>query len=456
MPARVRLNIIKNSGAQPSTYYVDAAAGNDSNDGRSAGRAWQTIVKVKAGAYKPGDNILFKRGGTWSGTGANASLAFTSLNGKPGLPITFGAYGSGTNPIIDRTDQYSIYMTTCSYVRFMNIDGTNAQNNYRIADSHDIEINGCDLKATVADDSSINLLPSSDAACYNIKIQNVTIHETPGWGITSGAYYNDNLVIKNCTITGIAAGGSVEHHGIYLQACRNLLVDRCTITTPANSGFRLSAASGKNITGVIQNTKVTNPSAGGVSGAAMEFDRITGTLTVQNCVFAFTTLTPLLMTLNNASSGINLYNNTIVEGYAGLYLMAGCTGWNIKNNLFVQDYAYTANNNRNCIQTASDTIIVNNTFNRNLYYFKNGGGSLSPLRSGSSNLTLAQWQAKTGSPDANSLSADPVFVTSYSNLHIQTTSPAKAAGDTSLGVAYDYDGNPRGAAVDIGAFEYVA
>jgi len=43
----------------------------------------------------------------------------------------------------------------------------------------------------------------------------------------------------------------------------------------------------------------------------------------------------------------------------------------------------------------------------------------------------------------------------YTDLHIQTTSPAKNAGVTGLGVTDDYDENTRDASPDIGAYEYV-
>jgi hypothetical protein len=76
-----------------TTYSV--AAGNDSNSGTSAGAAWQTIAKVNASTFLPGDSILFNRGDAWYGT----SLVAPS-SGASGTPITFGAYGSGANPQI--------------------------------------------------------------------------------------------------------------------------------------------------------------------------------------------------------------------------------------------------------------------------------------------------------------------------------------------------------------------
>jgi hypothetical protein len=77
-----------------TTYFV-AAAGSDTNSGTSSSSPWQTIAKVNASAFLPGDSILFNRGDAWYGT----SLVAPS-SGSSGSPITFGAYGTGANPII--------------------------------------------------------------------------------------------------------------------------------------------------------------------------------------------------------------------------------------------------------------------------------------------------------------------------------------------------------------------
>ena len=75
-------------------YYV-ATSGSDSASGLS-GAPWQTIAKVNAATFAPGDNIYFNRGDTWTG-----DELIPSVSGTAGSPITFGAYGSGALPIID-------------------------------------------------------------------------------------------------------------------------------------------------------------------------------------------------------------------------------------------------------------------------------------------------------------------------------------------------------------------
>jgi parallel beta-helix repeat protein len=76
-----------------ATYYVDPA-GKDSNNGTSPSTPWQTLVKVNSVSFKAGDNILFLKGGVFTGT-----ITIKS-NGVSGQPISWGSYGSGANPVI--------------------------------------------------------------------------------------------------------------------------------------------------------------------------------------------------------------------------------------------------------------------------------------------------------------------------------------------------------------------
>jgi len=76
------------------SYYVDGTSGNDSNSGTSPATAWRTLGKASSAALNAGDQLLFKRGGTWSGT------LTVSKAGTPEKPIVVGAYGSGALPMV--------------------------------------------------------------------------------------------------------------------------------------------------------------------------------------------------------------------------------------------------------------------------------------------------------------------------------------------------------------------
>ena len=77
-----------------ATIYYVSNSGNDSNSGISTSSPWQTLTKVNTTLFFAGDQILFQRGDTFYG-----SLTIKQ-SGTSDKPITFGAYGTGANPII--------------------------------------------------------------------------------------------------------------------------------------------------------------------------------------------------------------------------------------------------------------------------------------------------------------------------------------------------------------------
>lgn len=82
-----------NAGATSYNYYI-AANGNDANNGTSISTPWQTLSKVNATIFTPGDSILFKRGDVFYGS------IIIKQSGTTGSPVTFSTYGIGANPII--------------------------------------------------------------------------------------------------------------------------------------------------------------------------------------------------------------------------------------------------------------------------------------------------------------------------------------------------------------------
>ncbi len=76
------------------TYYVDSKAGDDGNAGTSAEKAWQSLEKVNATTFLPGDAILLKNGAMWEGQ------LWPKGSGTEGRPIRVGMYGGGVKPLI--------------------------------------------------------------------------------------------------------------------------------------------------------------------------------------------------------------------------------------------------------------------------------------------------------------------------------------------------------------------
>lgn len=78
-----------------TTYYVDAANGDDSKSGISESNAWRTFKNVNQKEFQPGDHILLKAGCVW-----NEQL-FPKGNGSDGKPIVIDYYGTGAKPVIN-------------------------------------------------------------------------------------------------------------------------------------------------------------------------------------------------------------------------------------------------------------------------------------------------------------------------------------------------------------------
>ncbi|WP_227793639.1 discoidin domain-containing protein [Paenibacillus guangzhouensis] len=78
-----------------TTYYVDDMSGADTNSGTGQDQAWKSLAQVNKMTYKPGDKILFRAGGKWSG-----SLQ-PKGSGAAGNPIAIGRYGEGNKPLIE-------------------------------------------------------------------------------------------------------------------------------------------------------------------------------------------------------------------------------------------------------------------------------------------------------------------------------------------------------------------
>jgi Pentaxin family. len=89
------------SGGGAGICYVDtnSSGGDGTTQATSSTHAaFATIATVNGYTYTSGDQILFKKGDTW-----RAQLTVSS-SGTSGHPITFGAYGSGNNPVISASN----------------------------------------------------------------------------------------------------------------------------------------------------------------------------------------------------------------------------------------------------------------------------------------------------------------------------------------------------------------
>ncbi|MEW6515575.1 MAG: right-handed parallel beta-helix repeat-containing protein [candidate division FCPU426 bacterium] len=87
--------------AGATTFYVDSVAGNDGNSGTDSGAPWKTLYQIEIVTFQAGDRILLKRGSVW-----REYLDIRS-SGAAGNPVVFGAYGSGSLPVISGANTLS-------------------------------------------------------------------------------------------------------------------------------------------------------------------------------------------------------------------------------------------------------------------------------------------------------------------------------------------------------------
>jgi hypothetical protein len=112
-------------------YYVDSAAGVDTNNGTSTGTPWQTLAKVNSVMFAAGDNVYFKRGGSWTGT-LYPKIDVTNINAgigtSPTNRITFDAYGNAADPkpeINGNGAKWAVQIVNKQYFTFQNFHVTN-------------------------------------------------------------------------------------------------------------------------------------------------------------------------------------------------------------------------------------------------------------------------------------------------------------------------------------------
>ena len=103
----------------PKTYYLDATAGSDENEGTSPEKAWKTLDKASTFKYQPGDALFLKRGETFEGV-----LDITA-EGTKKQPVVIDAYGEEEKekPLVKgrQMDLYAARIYNSSYVTMQHI-----------------------------------------------------------------------------------------------------------------------------------------------------------------------------------------------------------------------------------------------------------------------------------------------------------------------------------------------
>lgn len=417
-------------------------------------------------------------------------------------------------------DTYCMTFDSTNPVSSLTINGTKFLNptSYFMTGSRvvNLTMSGSWVAESSQSGTGFSLSPN---AAGNYNISNGTITQT---GITAGSTYawaqtpsvtGNNFNISNITISRTTSNGS-SLSGIYSYGPSTVSIHDnsfsysgatvvSAITVPNHPSITVTACSVYNNTGDLNGTDnyaifVGNDSAPSVhtniQNALIYGNNITGTnhgyalgyvtggkiynnyadSLVIGVLAKYTTSTQVYNNIiNNPGAGGGLYakggtdtlfyNNTIIEGVdttAGpLRVTENATDIVYKNNIV---YSEQANSAFVTVAVGSDA-----TFDRNIYYSTQGLSATAWIYQGTGYSTLALWQA--AGHDANSLSSNPLFISS-SNRNLQAASPAIDAAED-MNQSTDYVGESRydmpsiantGSAgsytityTDIGAYEYI-
>lgn len=236
-----------------TTYYVDPN-GNDNNAGTSTTTAWKTLEKVNATTFGPGDRILFKSGGVWTG-----SLQ-PKGSGAPGGLIAIDKYDGDARPVINgggpSNDFSTVLLKDQSYWEINNLEVTNTTPQgptYRLTGIRaqcprntntpfaNISIKNCyihDVNSAVVGSPNYSKFQGGiivDGRFDTVLIQNCHISNCSMEGIHTAsaddfAYRAKNIIIENNRIENMegdgiviaeVAGGSRATNNVVYNACKS-------------------------------------------------------------------------------------------------------------------------------------------------------------------------------------------------------------------------------------------
>lgn len=220
--------------APAADYHIDPA-GNDSNAGTNPAAPWRSLDKVNGTVFQPGDNVLFKRGGTWAGS------LHPQGSGNSSARITLGAYGEGAKPLINGNGNWAVI--SLSTQDYWTIDGFEVTN----PASNDSSRSGIRIDA------------SGSGTMRGIQILNNDVHDVRGiknvndggrnnggiflWinepGKADGVLIQGNTV-KNIHGQGIAFNAEAEYAGggmNYANCSPNVVARGNTVLTTSGDGI---------------------------------------------------------------------------------------------------------------------------------------------------------------------------------------------------------------------------
>ena len=423
-------------------------------------------------------------------TGTGSGAAVIKLNGADRVTID-GSLSGGTDRSLTIVNPNTASGTAVIWIGSLGA-GAGATDN---------TIKNCIVQAGTAGSSTVTTFgifvgasggAANGADNDNLTLQNNLIQKAT-IGVQSiglaGALNDNTLVTGNDFGDAVTASNSLGRIGLNVGQATGADIRLNTITNVVTSDSAVS--SNNNATGLILSTGLVNSSVtrnrisdvrytstGGYGGKGIDVNtgNATSNLLIANNFVSnvkgdgWSSLSGdsiVGLRILGTTGGIKVHANSVNLGSgdftgnssgtasAAFFADASVTGLDLRNNIFATNLNNTtsATDKTYAIATAATTNALFSTINYDDYWVS-GPAGLVGLLNGVDRATLASWQTASGQ-DANSLAADPLFV-STTDLHLNISggpSPVENVGTPLAVVPIDIDGDIRSTTPDIGADE---
>ena len=454
-----------------SIYYVDAANGNDQDDGLSLQTAWKTVGKVNSsmGNFNPGDSILFKRGSTFS----DQNLTIQK-GGIEGFPLTFGAYGSGNKPVFNsisiRCSASNINYVIVQDFHIKDVTGTAL--GFSGENASHITISRCDIESPtnngiflieidtyIIEDCMITDCGNSGIVIYGSEanpIKNGIIRRN----IVNGAGDNDCITLHR-------SDGSPQY-----EIGSNHLLEDNVCSNGAEQGIDITSGSGITLRGneTFENVD-SGILVGGVEdawidghyshderGMGMIIKKATS-IKITNSIIYNAHSHMLQVAPTTELRMFEAYNNTLVYG-------PDSSGWLITINSAVQNVKFKNNiissvqfdNPDNYLRFSEGItpLSTNSEFNYNIWWRPDGAAEAKLWYDTKKGLyNFDTWKSYYHQGEQSRFIDPQLSNVKTENFHLRFSSPCINSG-VDVGLENDFDGvkRPQESAHDIGAYEY--
>lgn len=423
----------------PISYYV-SPTGLDTNDGKSATTPYKTPQKA-ADLSMPGDTIYFMEG---IYTSDAESILNIKTSGSLNNPITYKAYND-EKPIFRLDKGWNVVSINANYIV---IDGIGVEGNAK-------NVTLAQAEAVYA--YYIDYIDRGKALGEVLDRDYISTTNTNG--ITfNGTATNPihHLVIKNCEVANMPAGGIGGSKADYVTIENNNIHDNCIWDMYATSGISVLGSididANKTDYKIVIRNNISSGNISHIKWSAVGVRRMSDS---NGCILDYNSnantggavkaYAGRFLVENNKfyenggsgfhafeSSNADVINNTIynnnqnpaLKTYSNMYSSSGV------NNRFLNNIVYAGPNDL-ITKTPEDSTVI---FANNIYY-----GSQAPAYMGKNDKFI-----------------DPKFVDlAAKDFHLVADSPAIDQGTKTIAPTKDSEGNvrPRGNGFDIGAYE---